>query len=93
MIADINIHHLDGNNPHAHILLTMRNLQINPEGNIEFGLKNTDWNSKELLLIQRKRWEKISNKYLVTAGSEVTIDCRSLPFKRKRNYQFPNLSQ
>ena len=28
MIADINIHHLDGNNPHAHVLLTMRNLQI-----------------------------------------------------------------
>jgi MobA/MobL family len=78
MIADINIHHLDGNNPHAHVLLTMRNLQTNPEGNIEFGLKNTDWNSKELLLSQRKSWEQINNKYLAAAGSEAKIDCRSL---------------
>lgn len=78
MIADINIHHLDGNNPHAHVLMTMRNLQTNLEGNIEFGLKNTDWNSKELLLFQRKSWELITNKYLAAAGSEAKIDCRSL---------------
>ena len=42
MVADVNLHHLDGDNPHAHILLTMRNLQINPEGVVEFGLKNTN---------------------------------------------------
>jgi len=78
MIADINIHHIDGNNPHAHVLLTMRDLQINPKGNVEFGLKNTDWNSKDLLLSQRKNWEEISNKYLVAADSEAKIDCRSL---------------
>ena len=78
MVADINIHHIDGNNPHAHVLLTMRNLQTNPEGNIEFGLKNTNWNSKDLLLSQRQNWEEITNKYLAAAGSEAKIDCRSL---------------
>jgi MobA/MobL family len=78
MIADINIHHLDRNNPHAHILLTMRNLQTSSKGEVEFGLKNTDWNSRDLLLAQRKSWEQITNKYLAAAGSEAKIDCRSL---------------
>jgi hypothetical protein len=78
MIADINLHHLDGDNPHAHILLTMRNLQTSPAGVVEFGLKNTDWNSKELLLAQRKSWEEVANKYLAARGLDTRIDCRSL---------------
>jgi ATP-dependent exoDNAse (exonuclease V) alpha subunit len=67
MIADINLHHLDGKNPHAHVLLTMRNLQTSPEGEIEFGLKNTDWNNKELLIAQRQNWEEITNRYSSTS--------------------------
>ena len=78
MVADVNLHHLDGDNPHAHILLTMRNLQTTPEGIVEFGLKNTDWNSKDLLLTHRKSWEEITNKYLANYGSDIKIDCRSL---------------
>ena len=78
MVADVNLHHLDGDNPHAHILLTMRNLQTTPEGIVEFGLKNTDWNSKDLLLTHRKSWEEITNKYLANYGSDLKIDCRSL---------------
>ena len=78
MVADVNLHHLDGDNPHAHLLLTMRNLQTTPKGIVEFGLKNTDWNSKDLLLIHRKSWEEITNKYLANYGSDIKIDCRSL---------------
>ena len=78
MIADINIHHIDGDNPHAHILLSMRDLQITPEGTVEFALKNTSWNSRELLLTHRKNWEEITNKYLANYGSNIRIDCRSL---------------
>jgi MobA/MobL family len=78
MVADVNLHHLDGDNPHAHILLTMRNLQTTPEGIVKFGLKNTDWNSKDLLLTHRKSWEEITNKYLANYGSDIKIDCRSL---------------
>jgi MobA/MobL family len=78
MIADINLHHLDGKNPHAHILLTMRNLQTSPEGEVEFGLKNTDWNNKDLLIGQRQNWEEIANRYLAASGSDARIDCRSL---------------
>jgi hypothetical protein len=78
MIADINLHHLDDKNPHAHILLTMRNLQTSPEGEVKFGLKNTDWNNKELLIVQRQNWEEIANRYLSASGSDARIDCRSL---------------
>jgi ATP-dependent exoDNAse (exonuclease V) alpha subunit len=34
MIADINLHHLDGDNPHAHVMLTMRKLQISTSAKI-----------------------------------------------------------
>ena len=78
MIADINLHYLNGNNPHGHILLTMRNLQTTPEGKVEFGLKNTEWNRKELLITHRKSWQEITNKYLAAASSDARIDCRSL---------------
>ena len=73
MVADVNLHHLGGDNPHAHLLLTMRNLQTTPEGIVEFGLKDTDWNSKDLLLIHRKSWEEITNKYLLPSRFK-TID-------------------
>jgi MobA/MobL family len=78
MIADVNLHHLDSSNPHAHILLTMRNLETTPEGTVKFGLKNTDWNSKDLLLTQRKNWEDAANQYLADHGVDSRIDCRSL---------------
>ena len=78
MVADVNLHHLNGDNPHAHILLTLRNLQTNPEGKVEFGLKNTEWNRRELLLTHRKSWEEITNRYLANYGSDIKIDCRSL---------------
>ena len=78
MIADLNLHHLDSNNPHAHILLSMRDLKTSPDGVVEFGLKNTSWNDKELLTSHRKSWESITNKYLEISGSNARIDCRSL---------------
>ncbi|MCU7713109.1 MobA/MobL family protein, partial [Priestia megaterium] len=40
MVADIAIHRDDANNPHAHIMLTMRN--VDQDG---FGKKNRDWNA------------------------------------------------
>ena len=78
MVADVNFHHLQSNNPHAHIMLTMRDLIIT-DGQVQFGNKNRDWNSKDLLIEQRKSWEVLTNQYLVEAGYDnVRIDCRSL---------------
>lgn len=56
MIADIAIHN-DKNNPHAHIMLTMR--EVNSAG---FGNKIRSWNSPELCEIWRKKWSYEVNK-------------------------------
>lgn len=73
MIADVNIHHAESDNPHAHILLTTR--KITPDG---FGKKNRDWNRKELLQQWRVAWELQANKALEQEGHEQRIDHRTL---------------
>lgn len=73
MIADFAIHKADSDNPHVHIMLTMRD--INEDG---FGKKNRDWNDKELLKEWREKWEFHANSALEKAGFEERIDHRSL---------------
>ena len=73
MIADVAFHHLDGDNPHAHILLTMRD--IHPDG---FGKKNRDWNSRDLLQAWRIEWERHANAALERNGFDQRIDHRTL---------------
>ncbi len=51
MVVDLAIHTDNPENPHAHLLLTTR--EITPEG---FGAKRRDWNAKEQLLEWRERW-------------------------------------
>ena len=51
MVADVTYHGGQGENPHAHIMLTTRTLT--PEG---FGPKNREWNKKEHLVSWRKDW-------------------------------------
>ncbi|MBN9289051.1 MAG: Ti-type conjugative transfer relaxase TraA [Gammaproteobacteria bacterium 39-13] len=73
MIADVNIHEDNPENPHAHILLTMR--EVSAKG---FGLKNRDWNKRENVFEQRRFWQDIANAHLHLAGHTTRIDCRSL---------------
>ncbi len=83
MIADIAIHRDDTNNPHAHIMLTMRNLD---QGG--FGKKNRDWNAdfanakennrgyvknSEGCLSIREQWANYANKALEQAKSNERI--------------------
>jgi MobA/MobL family len=77
MIADINIHHLDGDNPHAHVMLTMRELKIDEQEVVSFGNKDRTWNDKKLLETQIKEWSDITNQYLERAGLDTRIDSRS----------------
>ena len=77
MIADINIHHLDGTNPHAHVMLTMRELKIDERGIVSFGNKDRSWNDKKLLETQIKEWSDSANQYLDRAGIDTRIDSRS----------------
>ncbi len=73
MIADIAFHNVHGDNPHAHILLTMRD--ITQDG---FGLKNREWNDKKLLEIWRREWANDVNYYLSMYDIDVRVDHRSL---------------
>jgi ATP-dependent exoDNAse (exonuclease V) alpha subunit len=68
MIADFSVHMDDENNPHAHVQLTMRNIELNDEGKPIFGLKNRSWDKKEMLLIWRSLWAVHVNKELELRG-------------------------
>ena len=75
MIADVAFHDLNSDNPHFHVLLTMRD--ITEQG---FSLKkNRDWNSTELLVEQREAWANHVNAALENLGLvEEKIDHRTL---------------
>lgn len=73
MVADVSFHEPDSNNPHAHVMLTMR--ELTPEG---FGNKVREWNSKETLEEWREAWATHNNAALERAGQEARIDHRSL---------------
>lgn len=73
MVADVAIHRNQGN-PHAHIILTMR--EIGPEG---FSTKkNREWNKPEMLEQWREDWAVQSNRALERAGREERVDHRGL---------------
>lgn len=100
MIADINIHNpkaSDGlDQPHAHVMLTMRD--IGPNG---FGLKRRDWNDVDFgnkdggkhhrakaikggfLDQRRKSWADYVNAALADAGFDSRIDHRTLEAQGK----------
>ena len=73
MIADIAFHKLGSDNPHAHILLTLRT--ITPDG---FGNKDRDWNKKDALNYWRETWQNHTNLALYSTGSKSRIDHRTL---------------
>ncbi|MGT3212323.1 MobQ family relaxase [Yersinia enterocolitica] len=73
MIADIAFHDLDSNNPHAHVMLTLK--PITAEG---FGKKDRSWNDKSNVIKWRESWATFTNRYLAAAGSNERIDHRSI---------------
>ncbi|HDT6537450.1 TPA: MobA/MobL family protein [Klebsiella variicola] len=73
MIADIAFHDLDSDNPHAHVMLTLKT--IGPEG---FGKKERSWNDRKMSIFWRESWASMANSYLAAAGSSERIDHRSL---------------
>lgn len=73
MIVDVAIHRDDPNNPHAHVMLTMR--EIGPEG---FGNKVREWNDRELVEKWREAWAADVNREFERMGRLDRIDHRSL---------------
>ena len=84
MIADIAIHDkLDGN-PHSHIMLTTRYIDLDG-----FGKKEREWNKKEYLEKWRQSWAEHSNRYLEKEGYEDRVDHRS--YKRQGIEKIPTI--
>ena len=73
MVADIAIHHDNPKNPHAHIMLTMREF----DGGGWAKHKNRDWNQKALLMEWRESWARATNLALKVHGYDLRIDHRS----------------
>lgn len=88
MIADISFHDLDGHNPHAHVMLTLR--EITPKG---FGNKNRSWNEHDLMDEWRASWSGMSNRALERAGSANRMDHRSLAAQREEAIELAKQAQ
>lgn len=73
MCADVAIHDIYSGNPHAHVMLTTRN--VDGSG---FTTKNRDWNDKKLLTQWREQWAEHANAALEQAGHAERIDHRTL---------------
>src|SRR5216684_687523 len=71
MVADLNVHWDEGN-PHAHVMLSMR--EVTPEG---FGRKVREWNQVGLLREWREHWADLANQHLMRAGYDIHVDHRS----------------
>lgn len=76
MCVDYSIHNkLDGN-PHAHIMLTTRNVDING-----FTTKNREWNNRENVELWRENWAVECNRTFERLGLDQRLDHRS--YKRQ----------
>lgn len=58
--------------PHCHVLVTTRRLD-----ETGMGLKEREWNKKDLLCDLREKWQEYSNFHLKLHGHDVQIDHRS----------------
>lgn len=72
MVAAVAIHRHDPDNPHAHLLLTMRDLEADG-----FGKKVREWNDRSLVEHWRDAWGREVNQALERAGERARIDMRS----------------
>ena len=82
MVADLNVHWDIGADglakPHAHVMLTMREVRIGEDGSAEFGAKVRDWNRTELLTHWREAWADHVNTRLAELDIDARVDHRTL---------------
>lgn len=73
MCSSISFHSSKTDNPHAHIMLTMRDVT-----EVGFGQKNRDWNQRKMIEEWRKNWAEKINKHLELNNVGEKVDHRSL---------------
>lgn len=74
MVACVGFHKQDSDNPHAHIMLTMRRL----DGDGFAATKAREWNDVAKLESWRASWAECANRALAQAARPERIDHRSL---------------
>ena len=81
MVADLNVHWdtaEDGTpKPHAHVMLSMREVVVGEDGEGQFGKKVVAWNERARLVEWRERWSEHVNGRLAELGVDARIDHRS----------------
>lgn len=77
IIADVNIHIDNENNPHAHIMLTTRKLIQNEKGEWVFGNKNRLLDTKGWIKNIREEWALINNHYFALYDIDKSISAES----------------
>ncbi|MFV0946287.1 MobA/MobL family protein [Bacillus pacificus] len=75
MIADLFFHKLDQENPHCHMVLTMRKLK--KDGQSFEDVKTRSWNQPSLVEGFRKELERLINEKYIEKGLDMYVDCRS----------------
>ena len=82
MVADLNVHWDIGADglakPHAHVMLTMREIVAGDDGEAGFGAKVREWNRTELVEQWRERWARHVNERLAELDIDARVDHRSL---------------
>ena len=82
MAADLNVHWDIGADglakPHAHVMLTMREIVVSEDGEAAFGAKVREWNATSLVEQWRERWASHVNERLAERDIDARIDHRSL---------------
>lgn len=82
MVADLNVHWDIGADgfakPHAHVMLTMREIIVCEDGEPGFGQKVRDWNRTECVEQWRERWADHVNARLAELDIDARVDHRSL---------------
>src|SRR3546814_9657165 len=82
MVADLNVHWDIGADglakPHAHVMLTMREIVVGEDGEAGFGAKVREWNRTELVEQWRERWADHVNARLAELDIAARVDHRSL---------------
>ncbi|MFC5714397.1 MobQ family relaxase [Thalassorhabdus alkalitolerans] len=83
MVADLSIHRDDVNNPHFHVLLTMRSFKENGEWEAKAKKVNgqrinmNNWGDRETFRHWRKEWASYANQYLEANGMDDRITEKS----------------
>ncbi|MDR2088166.1 MAG: MobA/MobL family protein [Clostridiales Family XIII bacterium] len=95
MCADVCLHDKGDGNPHAHIMLTMRPIEIGGEWGAKSHTVNgrkmntVDWNDREKAEEWRRAWAAYCNTALLVNGHDAGLDHRS--YERQGIGQIPTV--